>query len=682
MILPAMLAAALRTVHADSMHADSAMVCARDARRDVPLSGVQAVDAAGHVMRFTASCARVATGGWTLRKIGYHAQRISVPAADSVLLVRLYALADGPVLLATSEVRAQGDDAALARTTAFIDADSARSMGVSTIEGLVGALPFASLRGARGDVGLSLRGARREGVVVTLDGMSLNDASTGTADVSDVPMILLGSAGLSLGADPIGAGPGASGGVLALNSAGRTLLSASAGSFGARALEGAYEGNWRSASVASSASYRSSENDFDFVNDASDATLRERRINNDERRGALTLAASNERAHGLLLLSTSDRGMVGPVNVRTYDADRARTVRAAVRAQSSIGGAALSGGARAFTLRYRDPSRPELNSDARTIASDVDLGGSLHEFEWRAGAGFDGLTATGNLRQSRGRGFLAASRAVSLRATRVGLGARLDAVGAFGALPSFSLAARHGFGREAQRALAVGVRIAQAVRAPTLYDLYFSSPQRLFVRTLRPERVSLDAEVNANGSLPTAVGVLDGAVALVTRDTRDAIVWFPGNFGFTPQNAGSEKLRGIEARAGLAPAWGNLSAWLTSYDASLRVGGLSIPTPYVARIAGGGQVAVRARGFTTSAIVRANGARPYTAGRRNRDFELPPVTLVDLALSRAFTVGTVRALTAISLDNLTDVSWQQVRGFPLPGRSWAVSITFSPSSLQ
>jgi outer membrane cobalamin receptor len=600
-----------------------------------------------------------------------------------VVTVFMHAVTDAQ-LLEANRIRVNRTTGAggTARTTADIDVDSARTTGISTIAGLLGAIPFTSLRGARGDVGLSLRGARREGVVVTLDGMPLNDPATGTADLSDIPLALLGSANVSLGADPVGAGSGASGGVLALHSVARRVLSAGAGSFGAHSLDGAYQGGAGGAMLAGSASYRAAANDFSFVNDAGAANpgspVRERRVNNDERRGAVTLAGSNERMHGLLLLSGSERGMVGPANVRTYDGDRARTLRALVRAQSSVGAASISVGGRVLSLMYRDPTRPQLDSRAETYAGDVDGSGVWRAVAWRLGVGADRIAATGNIHQSRARAFVAASRNGRVGSTTFELGARVDAAGTLGALPSFSAELRRDVVRSEQRALFVAARVAQAVRVPTLYDLYFSSPQRLFVRTLRPERVLLDAELNGGGTLRTTLGVVDAQVAVVARTVHDAIVWFPGNFGFSPQNVGVERMQGIEARAALRPRWGALSGWVTAYDTDLRVEQLHIPTPYVASVAGGAQLVAVIRRFTASANLRATGARPYTAGPRNADFELPAVALLGGALSTPFSMMGAHALASLSLENAAGASWQQVRGFPSPGRTWAFTLTLSP----
>ncbi len=228
-------------------------------------------------------------------------------------------------------------------------------------------------------------------------------------------------------------------------------------------------------------------------------------------------------------------------------------------------------------------------------------------------------------------------------------------------------------------------RAAQAVRVPTLYDVYFSSPQRLFVRALSPERVDVDGSggVRLEASTSGTRASIEGA--LVGRNTRDAIVWFPGNFGWSPANVGVERLRGVESRAELASGIASVSAWVTAYDAMLSTSGLRIPTPYVPRLAGGAQLRLTRPTQHATLVWRGLGARPYTAGPRNPDFELAAVSLVDITVAQQLRAlpqwpwPGLDAVVAFSLENAADAAWQSVRGFPSPGRAWAMSFTLQHS---
>lgn len=663
---------------------DSTRLCVVDAATRAPMTGVRMTTSVDSARIVLDQCVTVQSGTVRLQRVGYRPRRVDIPLGTTAIVVALDPLARPAQRLPMQNVVStrtdrSGNAASTGRMTATQTVADASAIGIGTINGLIATLPFTGIRSARGETGLTLRGARREQIAITLDGMPLNDPATGIADVSDVPLAGLASATVVLGADPLGTGPGAAGGVLALESAPQRLVALRLGAFGERSIEGAWRVKSKIALWNASASLHRAENNFDFDNTASvTATAqRERRINNDEARvsfAAGMLAAQTQLA---VLASTSERGMVGAENVHTYDADRARTSRVLLRMQQTIGNVQLLAGVRTLSLAYTDPTRPTLNSTARATAGDLEVRGAAYHLAWRIGAGADGVYATGGVRQSRGRAFAVADYAHHSANNSLDVGARLDAIGAYGTLPSFSIGGDHVLlgARTSPSRVTINGRLSQALRVPTLYDLYFSSPQRLFVRALRPEHVTLDAEVGARVDLPTVLGALELQSSVVTRDTRDAIIWFPGNFGWSPANVGVERLRGLEARAQMHRAWGEYSAWITAYNAALTTGPLRIPAPYVSRVAGGGHVLVMAASFTASALVRGMGRRPFTAGPPDAAFELPKVLLLDLAISRRLRLRGNELLLALSLDNATDVHWQSVRGFPSPGRGWAFSTT-------
>ncbi len=662
---------------------DSTRVCVIDAVTRLPIAGasVSATDREDAPRRMQTPCTRLADGAWLIRRVGYRMQRVVVSARrDSAQTVALSPL--GWSVLDTMRVQAQGMPPSPSRISETLVADDARRAGAASTAALVDRLPFTQVRSARGASTVSLRGARREQVVVTLDGLPLNDPSTGVADLSDIPLVALGSASVTLGADPLGAGPGASGGVLSLSTAADRLLAVRAGALGQRSLEGAWNGLVGPTLARVSARHGVAQNDFLFDNDAGVSPVRERRINNDESRTAATVALTGTRWQVAGLASRADRGMVGAANVRTYDADRSRVDRVLLRAQADWSGMQLIGGYRRFALDYRDPNRPVLDAAARVHVADVAAQGSVQAprvlgaaVAWKIGGGSDQVHASGGVSQARGRGFASAQPHWQAAGVTSALGVRVDAIGGAGTTPSWTISAE----RAVKRTLRLAARASQSVRAPTLYDLYFSAPQRLSVATLRPERVRADLELSAHLDRHSPLGTLTADVAAVSRDTRDAIVWFPGNFGWSPANVGREALRGVEARLRLRPSWGFASVWTTWYDAQVITGALRIPTPYVPRVASGAEWSITHRGVNAAVLARTLGRRPFTAGPRNPDFELPAVALVDVGvthdLPQRVSARRVDASVTWSLDNATNVAWQSVRGFPSPGRTWALAFT-------
>lgn len=686
---------------------DSVRMCVRDAVTGAPVVGATLRPPAQSPQVLLGDCARLprTAGSVEVLRIGYRPQRITLgqmavdaASAEATIVVRLEPSTaraaegggrGGPeraaTVLATQRITASAPVAAAAGTVqASLATDVARERGVVSMQGLIGLLPYTTLRSARGESGLSLRGARREQVVITLDGLPLNDPATGIADVGDLPLVAVQSATVTPGADPVGAGSGASGGVLALTSAAERLVTMRSGAFGAWAAEAAWTGRSESARWNASVSHRRAANDFPFVNEGGVTPVRETRVNNDETRSVVTAGLVTARTQWAALVSTGERGMVGAANVRAYDEDRAHSTRFLLRNQTALGATLLTAGVRRFSLSYRDPGQPELDSRATVWASDLEWRGTAPVGAWRVGAGADALTGTGNLAQRRARGFAAWGWQRTAAATsrlHADLGVRVDAVERHGVQPTGSVGATWRMaGTRSGSSLLWLARSAQAVRVPTLYDLYFSSPQRLSVRPLAPERVTLDVGTGVQGAWQRGGTRLSGESQLVARETRDAIVWFPGNFGWSPANVGRERLRGTESRVEVGTASLTVSAWHTWYRSALRTGPLTIPMPYVPQHTGAVQGAWRVGRHTVSGIARHQGRRPFTAGPRDPRFELAAVTLADVAWSRAHDFAHLRVLLSVTLENLADVRWQSVRGFPMPGRGWSAALTLQPRS--
>lgn len=663
------------------------------------------------------ACATVAGDSLLVQRVGYHAHTARLAGNNITQTVWLVPIGAQPAerelthssphalspVVVTSTRNRQSERAG--RTTHTVLANNARRAGAATTAQLVSQLAYANVRSARGETALSLRGARREQVVVTLDGLPLNDPATGSADIRDIPLAALGSATAILGADPLGAGPGASGGVIALSSATQRMLAMRLGTLGERSVQGAWVAPLPSLVAHSAAMYQTSRNNFSFVNTAgaSGTRSREVRVNNDETRASVTAGAIGNVWQLFVLGAWSERGMVGPQNVRTYDADRAITNTLMARAQYAANGIQVVGGSRVFSLAYRDPNRPALNTTAHAYAHDAEIRGQRTHTNpmagnnagakptwylgWRAGGGVDQLTAGGGIAQQRNRLFASAHNVWQAVHTRAELGLRVDAVQPRGGQPTIvqpSLAVSAE--RRVLPQLTITARAAQAVRTPTLYDLYFSAPQRLSVVPLNAERVRADLELSVRAEFATPVGTVHATTAAVHRETRDAIVWFPGNFGWSPSNVGSEMLNGLDGRIALSSAPLTLSAWFTAYNTQLTLGDFTIPSPYVPQLAAGSQVVVRTPVGDVSALTHSLGRRPFTAGPANPDFELPAVTLVDMAFTKdvahAQSLLPGRATVTLSVQNATNVAWQSVRGFPSPGRTWALSLTLQPTSSQ
>ena len=600
-----------------------------------------------------------------VRRIGYRAA-LALAGRDSTVAMRPAAL---PLpAIAVREAAPAG------RAVASRDAAELREAGTSSVGAAIARLPYVSARGARGELSLSMRGSRSEQVVVTLDGMALNDPATGGADVSDLPLAAVGRVTAAPGADAVGHGSGASGGVVALTSASGTLAAASAGAFGRYGAEGATSVGAAGGALRLGAAVRGARNDFPFVNRAgstgSDSV--ESRANAGERHASAFASAVLPAVQLLALASESRRGLAGPMNVRVYDDDRSVSRRLLLRLAAQPGRWSASASARALSVAYRDAGAPALDADARALAADADAARAVGPLTARVGIGADHFRATGVSAQRRGRAFVAATGARALGAYALTAGVRVDALAARGSSalvqPSVTVAG------ERSGAVAPFVRVGSGFRAPTLYDLYLSAGQRIVPRPLDPERAVFDGETGLR--LQRGRASLTGSVFL--RETRDAIVWLPGTFTWSPRNVERERVRGAELRGAAAAAWWSADAWAGAYHSRFTAGEGRHPTPYVPYATGGSTLALRRAATSLTGTLRAYGRRPFAVATEARDYELPGVALVDLHVAHRFVAWRANALVTVGADNAGDVAWESVRRYPAPGRSWSVGLTVTP----
>ena len=663
MLLTAVMARAV----AAQLTVDPVVLLVRDANTHAPLGGVHLRLGARSAVTDGAGLARLLAGrGDTIlaRRVGYAPGRVVV-TGDTVR-----AALEPPVSV-LPPVRTEGAAGLVARATAGRTVRAAREAAQSTLAALVATLPGVSARSSRGEATWQLRGARAEQVQVTLDGVPLNSPATGSADATDMPLAALAGVQVVAGADP-SAGSGAIGGTIALTSSDATVMSLTTGSFGARALEAAGSGTVGGLRLRAGAAWRTVTNDFPFFNTdgVTRADTAELRANNDERRLAVFASAVGERLHLMAFASRSERGLASAMNVRAGDRDRALTERAMVRGGTGGGNWTVAAGVRMLHMRFDDPSAATLGTAARVISPEGDAGVRAGGIAWRAGVGADWFAATGLSSAVRTRGWLSAERGVAVEGWRGVAGVRVDAIEGSAPLASPWVAI------EGTGPIAPYVRVAQAFRAPTLNDLYVAAPQRLGARALAPERTTLDVETGVHSRLLD--GALTVSAAAYTRTVEDAIIWFPGNFAWTPSNVGREQTTGAEMSLRIVASRVDVGMWMSATRAELQAGALVLPTPYVSDLSGGATITVRDAMGTWTAIGRGIGRRSFAAAPATVETTLPPVGLLDVSWSHALTTAAAPVLVAIGVTNLLDTRWESVRRYPSVGRAWTVSLTYSP----
>ena len=362
MILLAVVAAA------GIQSADSVRICIRDQRSDEPIRGVTVSSPQRAPRILGGDCGWVEAGLNTFRRIGYRPLDADVGLSSTIRLAPLHG---SVVALDTQHVVALAESSRDPGTRVTISSGDARERGAFSTPQLAGLLPFTQLQSNRGAVSLSLRGARREQVIVTIDGIPLNDPATGLADVNEIPLSAISSATVAPGVSSLASVASSVGGELALQSSTQPVLAVQLGAFGARSMEAGTRVTVGRSLVHVGGSWSEADNNFEFRNTAGvfDVAPVEQRVNNDESKWALFGTMLHDGVRIAVMGSRSERGLVGPMNVRTYDNDRATTDRLLVDSRLQAGRLTLGARLRSFGLAYRDLTRPQLDNDSRAYAA-------------------------------------------------------------------------------------------------------------------------------------------------------------------------------------------------------------------------------------------------------------------------------------------------------------------------
>ena len=595
-----------------------------------------------------------------VRRVGY--QRTRVVVGDGPLVVHMRVAA---TVLRGMRIQ---DSMLIARSAATRGVSQLLEQGIANTGSAIAALPFVTARSARGESTVSLRGARAEQVLVTIDGMPLNDPATGRADVSDIPLVALGAISVQPGSASTSLGSGASGGVVALSSGDRSIMSANGSSIGGVGLEGALATSGTQGRLRVGAAASSLSNDFTFVNDAGVRDTIEKRRNADEKRVALFATGVFRSAQLTTLYSARERGLGGAKNVRAYDNARESAERRLVRVRVGSDHWVASAGVRRLALRYRDDLHSELASDAYGTTVDADVRTTVRAITLRAGASQEHVWGSNLRTADRPAGFVSAGMTHEIREYVGSFDIRADAIRDERVQFSPSV------GLERRGRIRPFVRVAQGFRLPTFYDLYVPTPMGFVASGVSPERVVLDAEAGVRTS-----GLRGSATASVfERRTRDAVVWFPGNFTWSPQNVPKERVRGAEASAAVVAGRFSTEAWGARYDTRLYVEGLEVPTPYVAKTTGGITSRAAFGRMAITAALAARGRRPFAVAAPSRALEMPGVALVDLQLAYRLPSRSGHTLLTAGVLNVGNTTSESIRRFPSPGRIWQAAITVQP----
>jgi vitamin B12 transporter len=590
---------------------------------------------------------------------------------------------------------------------------------------------------------VTVRGASSQQVAVFVDGVPLNNFGAAAVDLSELPLSAFSRVELYRGFAPPHLGGFAIGGAVDLVSdphrAPAPRLEVSWGSFQTRrvVLSGARPLPRRAGFVRAHVAYTGTRGDFPaFSNQgtlystADDTTSPRANNHRDQVTGWLSLAANAGPVElRLLELPTwSDGGEPGAWHAQAREA-RSGTVQNLLHGRARIRLAPTASLRVGLGWRVRADSYEDRlgevgvgNQDQRNLihAIDGDISALLQPRPWlevRPSVRLHGLAhrTTEHLPvTSRGPVHGRFGAQLALDARLLAPSDRLEVRGAIGALlvkdatsgkpdGASLVEVLPGFAVAAHPAPFVTVRasIARAARAPTFLELFGDRGSVVGNPGLRPERATqVDGGVTAHiGDDPTLRGSVE--VGGYLRDTVDLIVIVPNSARVgVPQNLGRALVAGIESHAAVKAGWLEGSFALTANLGSRildgEAGTVGNRVPHVPLWQAVANVALVVR-----ELVRVQWSFVGLGGTYDSPsnfFEQAPRALHDLHLRvqphprSPWVAVDVRNLLDVHTglayrnplapdpDDVAPVPLQDFRGQPLPGRSFMLTIGWSPGA--
>ncbi|OQP46250.1 hypothetical protein A4H97_31300 [Niastella yeongjuensis] len=222
-------------------------------------------------------------------------------------------------------------------------------------------------------------------------------------------------------------------------------------------------------------------------------------------------------------------------------------------------------------------------------------------------------------------------------------------------------------------------------RMPSFDDLYY----RLIGNTsLHPEYArQYNIGVVYATAMKGVVKHLQLSADAYYNSIRDKIVAVPGKtlFGWTMLNLGKVSIKGVDVTAEIDGAFSEQVNWFTRLNYTFQHA-LDVTDPtsvtYKNRIlytpdhSGSALASVNYRQWTAGYSLLFSGIR-YDLGENNPHNQIEGWGIHDVFVSRRFNIKQYALQVKGELNNLTDQKYDVVRFFPMPGRSWKISLLFN-----
>ena len=219
-------------------------------------------------------------------------------------------------------------------------------------------------------------------------------------------------------------------------------------------------------------------------------------------------------------------------------------------------------------------------------------------------------------------------------------------------------------------------------RMPTFNDLYYNFTGNSH---LRPEYArQYNAGVTYSKQFTGAVKRLGISADAYFNQINDKIVAVPGQnlFVWTMLNLGKVSIKGIDVNAEARGSFSAVTGWFArlaytwqqAQDITDKASTLyKARIPYTPDHSGSGIVSVNYLHWGTGCSMLFSGTR-YTVGDNNPFNQLDGWYTVDVFLSRTIPVKNAHLIVKAELNNITGERFDIIRYYPMPGRTFKISI--------
>ena len=643
----------------------------------------------------------------SVRRVGYAPVMRELPLANGQTLSLSFELIPIPVALTTERVTAARPPSQPG-VSVITRSDIARTGGrdlADVLRNEVG-VTLTARGGPGAPVTISIRGSSASQVLVLIDGLPLNDAISGVADLSTVDPASIETVTIIRGAQSSRYGGQALGGVVLVTTrraaAIAPQLTLGTGQWGERRLGSidAIDRRDDNADVSGSlgGSWQSLRGDFRTARPVERGGGQTRRLNADVERLSLYGTGGFRLREATLDfradLATTNRGMPGSIVQPSLNAHQrqqryslsallASAPRPDVVLHANIGVQQQRGRFRDSTPPFGAPydQRQSVTVAVTGLSADVARGDATFTIGSEARStrvSSSGLSSAAprNIASS-GAWIGATQRRTVLRwLLEVGAGTRAD-VGTLwrGAYlsPTISASAAHG-------PLRSSTSWRSAFSAPSLGDLFFQAGVQVRPNpALRAERIRGEWTASTELAGTIAFGIhATTSVSAFRGDIDDLILWAPDfQFIWSPNNFAVSR-RGLESSLRLSSANQTVALTLNGAAVDTRYRGkvLSGQVIYRPRLTGAATLDVSAGIADAQLALQSTGPRRTVVGADiNR---LAAFQMIQAQLARRFTLAQLDTRLRLRVENLLDQSVSMLVDYPAPGRTWSFDATIFP----